>query len=227
MVNSHRTKQLNVENKKVAFSLPELHANRTIKQAFHVVDVDLKRDNMIIGQYLIQRLGLEIKGNNLLVKWDDDVIPWHDMDSTIKDAYFAEDIYSNKPVEQEIQQKTDILDAKYKKANLKKVVDAAMHLSNKECNDLYNLLKKHEDLFDGMLGTFTRKPYNIKLKDNMELFHTRPFPVPRIYKFTFKSELDQLCSLGVLKKVNGSQWGAPTCIIPKQERRNCTFHLRF
>ena len=82
---------------------------------------------------------------------------------------------------------------------------------------LYTLLKKYEDLFDGTLGEFTGKPYDIKLKDNIEPFHSRPFPVPRIHEFTLKSELDRLCSLGVLKRVNRSQWGAPTFIIPKKD----------
>jgi predicted aspartyl protease len=205
------------KTKKVDFSLPELHANRTIKQSFHVIDVELKRYDMIIGRDLIKSLGLEIKGNDLSIKWDDAAIPWRDMDSTIEDAYFAEDIYSNEPVEQEIQRMTDILDAKYSKADLRKVVDAAVHLSTKEREELYRLLKKHEDLFDGTLGTFTGEPYDIKLKDNVEPFHTRPFPVPRIHEFTFKSELDRLCSLRVLKKVNRSQWGAPTFIIPKKD----------
>ncbi len=83
------------KTKKVDFSLPELHANRTIKQSFHVIDVELKRYDMIIGRDLIKSLGLEIKGNDLSIKWDDAAIPWRDMDSTIEDAYFAEDIPTN------------------------------------------------------------------------------------------------------------------------------------
>ncbi len=112
---------------------------------------------------------------------------------------------------------TDILDAKYSKADLRKIVEEATHLNDKEREQLYKTLKKNEDLFDGTLGTFNGEPYDIKLKENAEPFHTRPFPVPRIHEFTFKSELDRLCSLGVLKRVNRSQWGAPTFIIPKKD----------
>jgi hypothetical protein len=138
-----------------------------IKQSFHVVNVDLKRYDMIISQDLIQTLWLEIKSNDLSIKWDDSAIPWQDMDSTIEDVYFADNLYSKEPVEQEIQRMTDILDAKYKKADLTKVVEAAVHLSSKEREQLYKWLKKHEDLFDGTLGKFTGKPYYIKLKDNI------------------------------------------------------------
>jgi hypothetical protein len=34
---------------------------------------------------------------------------------------------------------------------------------------------------------------------------------------TLKSELDRLCELNVLKRVNRSQWGAPTCIVLKKD----------
>ena len=76
---------------------------------------------------------------------------------------------------------------------------------------------KYEDVFDGTLGGVTGKPYDIKLKDNIEPFTTRPLPVTRIHEITLKSEHDRLCSLRVLKRVNRSQWGAPTLIIPKKD----------
>ena len=33
----------------------------------------------------------------------------------------------------------------------------------------------------------------------------------------FKQELDRLVALEVIKKVNGSPWGAPTFLIPKKD----------
>ena len=71
-------------------------------------------------------------------------------------------------------------------------------------------------MFDGNLGTWHGKPYDIKLKPDAEPFHGKPFPVPRIHELTFKQELDQLEYLKVIKKVNRSQWGAPTFSIPKK-----------
>jgi hypothetical protein len=72
-------------------------------------------------------------------------------------------------------------------------------------------------LFDGTLGTFTGAPHDIKLKDNVEPHHARPFPVPKTHELTLKSELDRLCELNVLKRVNRSQWGVPTFAIPKKD----------
>ena len=45
----------------------------------------------------------------------------------------------------------------------------------------------------------------------------KTFPVPRIHELTFKQELDRLEYLKVIKKVNRSQWGAPTFLIPNKD----------
>jgi hypothetical protein len=112
---------------------------------------------------------------------------------------------------------TNILDAKYKEANLDEIAANADHLTDCEQQSLLKVLKKYQDLFDGTLGTFTGTPYDIKLKDNVKPHHAQPFPVPKIHELTLKSELDHFCELNVLKQVNRSQWGAPTFIIPKKD----------
>ena len=57
----------------------------------------------------------------------------------------------------------------------------------------------------------------MKLKPDAEPYHGKPFPVPRIHELTFKQELDRLEYLKVIKKVNSSQWGAPTFLIPNKD----------
>jgi predicted metallo-beta-lactamase superfamily hydrolase len=124
------------------------------------------------------------------------VIPKQEMESTRANVSFADDRHSNQPVKQEIQRMTNILDAKYSKADLIKIVKEADHLTSEEQEQLYKTLKKkNEDIFDGTLGTFTGKPYNMKLKEKCEPFHAQRFLVPHIHEFTFKLELDHLCSL--------------------------------
>ena len=71
-------------------------------------------------------------------------------------------------------------------------------------------------MFDGNLGAWHGKPYDIKLKSDAEPYHGKPFPVPCIHELTFKQELDQLEALNVIKKVRCSQWGAPTLLIPRK-----------
>ena len=72
-------------------------------------------------------------------------------------------------------------------------------------------------MFDGSLGTWHGKPYDIKLKPDAEPYHGKPFPVPRIHELMFKQELDRIEYLKVIKKINRSQWGAPTILIPKKD----------
>ena len=57
-----------------------------------------------------------------------------------------------------------ILDDKYTKVDLKTIVGSSTHLDPKERKELYTLLNKYESLFDGKIGTFHGKPYDIKLK---------------------------------------------------------------
>jgi hypothetical protein len=70
-----------------------------------------------------------------------------------------------------MERMTHILDAKCKKADLRKIASGACHLMNSEQSSLLALRKKHKNLFDCMLGTFTGKPHNVKLKDNVKPHH--------------------------------------------------------
>ena len=71
-------------------------------------------------------------------------------------------------------------------------------------------------MFGGNIGTWHGKPYGIKLKPYVEPYHGKPFPVPHIHELTFKQKLYRLEALKVINKVNRSQWGVPTFLIPKK-----------
>ena len=111
-----------------------------------------------------------------------------------------------------------ILDAKYKPADLRSVVDKCTHLKLEEREMLFKLLNKYKDLFDGTLGRWNLGTYDIELKPDAKPYHARGFPVPRVHEKTLRQEVERLCKLGVLKKVNRSEWAAPTFIIPKKDQ---------
>ena len=142
---------------------------------------------MIIGRDLIISLGINIHGADTTIHWDNAAIRWRDIDSTTIDV-FALSQY-NAPFNSETKIMKRILDAKYSKADLKTIAEIYTHLDPQERNELYALLKKYECLFDGNLGTWHDKPYDIKLKPDAEPYHGKPFLVPRIYELTFKKEL--------------------------------------
>ena len=112
-----------------------------------------------------------------------------------------------------------ILDSKYEKANLRTVADGAKHLTSIEREKLYKLLVKYQEIFDGTLGAWKTDDVDFDLKEGAQPFSQRYYPVPHLYKETFKKELDRLVKLGVLEKVQQSEWGSPTFIIPKKDGR--------
>ena len=105
----------------------------------------------------------------------------------------------------------------YAPADLNAVIQACRHLTEGEKSQVHALLWKYEHLFDGTLGTWNNKPYNIELKEGAKPYHSRPFPVPKIHERTLKVELDRLVKLGVLKWINDSKWATPTFIISKKD----------
>ena len=99
-----------------------------------------------------------------------------------------------------------ILDAKYEKADLIKVSQKNKKLSQKDQRKLLQLLLKYEPLFDGKLGVWKDADYEIELKEGAKPYHSKPYPIPRAYEETLKKEIERLCRIGVLKKVNRSEW---------------------
>ncbi len=113
---------------------------------------------------------------------------------------------------------TKILDAKYEKADLPKVVqENCAHLTSDQKNALLRLLLKHEDMFQGTLGEWKGEYVHFELKPGAKPFRGRPFQVPRIHRDTIKKEIKRLCDLGVLEVIEESEWGSPSFIIPKKQ----------
>ena len=197
----------------VELSLPELHERRIIKKTMHVTPNKMGYD-MIIGRDLLEDLGIDIKFSSQTIEWDFAEIPMRPKESLLSDSYHIND---SKLVQTELKQVAAIMDAKYEPADLDKLVDECKHLKPKEQQLLYNLLKKYEILFDGSLGTWKGPPHKIHLKEGAKPYHARPYTIPKAFEKTLKYELKRLCRLGVLKKVNHSEWAAPTFIIPKTD----------
>jgi hypothetical protein len=72
-------------------------------------------------------------------------------------------------------------------------------------------------MFDGTLGKWNMGAYDIELRPDITPYHARAFPIPKAFTDTLKVEVDRLCKSGVLKRVNRSEWAAPTFIIPKKD----------
>ena len=105
---------------------------------------------------------------------------------------------------------------------MKQLVKSLKYLQKHERKFLLKLLQKHESMFDGTLGTYTGSKYKIELQEGAKPYHAKAFPIPRIHEKTLKKEVNRLVDIGVLKRINNSQWAAPTFIIAK---KNGTVHF--
>ena len=61
------------------------------------------------------------------------------------------------------------------------------------------------------------------MKEDVETYHARSFSVHKNHEITLKTEIYHLVKLVFLRKVNGSQWGAPTFIIQTKKYGTVTF----
>jgi hypothetical protein len=155
------------------------------------------------------------KRARLTIEWDQSKIPMKDVNMDSKQLYHV----ANADIADEaIERIKQILDAKYEPADLLAVSKEANHLSVKKQTKLHQLLIKYETLFDGTLGHWDDVEYNIDLKPDVTPYHARAYPIPHKYVDTLKLEMERLCKVGVLKKVNRSKWAAPTFISPKKDR---------
>ena len=130
-----------------------------------------------------------------------------------------EDHTESDSIKEQMGRLNRILDANYDTPDLKEEVEKMTHLTAMQQTLLLALLKNLESLFDSQLGDWKCNPVEIPLKEDAQPYHARAFPVPHIYEQTFKKDLDRLVSIGVLTKVNHSEWAAPAFIVPKKDGR--------
>ena len=198
---------------KAQFMLPELHANRMIEWKIHVTK-DMGAHDMIIGRDILEDLGIDIMFSDRTIVWDGNDMPFKDIDSTVEESFHIDEPDA---VEESTNRIRKIIDNDYDVADLHEVARMQTHLSKDEQDQLEQLLRKYVDLFDGTLGKFTHSDYHLELKEGVKPYHAKAFPVPRVHYDTLRKEVERLCKVGVLKRVNRSEWAAPTFIIPKKD----------
>ncbi len=198
---------------KAEFTLPKLNNTTLIKWDLHVTK-DLGAYDMIIGQDMLEFLQIDLKFSDQTVEWETATVPFKDPDADVLDSHHIADPDGLQDEHDRIKK---ILDAKCNAADLDQVCKDQHHLTKEQQQKLHDSLHTHSQLFDGMLGKWTGSEVNLELKPNATLHHARACPVPRCHERTLRSEVEQLCRIGVLKKVNRSEWAAPSFIIPKKD----------
>jgi hypothetical protein len=191
---------------KTSFVLPEFFRNRAIDWDLHVDSTSgPHRYDMILGRDVMSELGLNLNFGEMTMTWDDSTISMKEQESLsdilnpVNDFYWYEDLGETEALQEASTRLKNILDAKYKPADLDEVVRTCEHLDRDEQCLLHALLTKYEHLFDGTLGTWNNEPYDIELKEGATPYHARPFPIPKVHEHTLKVELERLAKIGVLK----------------------------
>jgi transposase InsO family protein len=174
---------------------------------------------MIIGRDLMDAIGMDLLFSENLMRWDNATVPMRD--SSIFDAPsqnpYNELLSMHDPITTEAERIQRILDIKYAPADLNKIVQECTHLTDKEKAKLGKVLTKYQDLFDGSLGTWKTNPIELELRPDAKPYHAKPYPVPYSQEKKLKAEIDRMCALGVLSKVNRSEWAFPAFTIPKKD----------
>jgi hypothetical protein len=109
---------------KSQFTIPELHDNRLIEWDVHVTK-SLGAYDMIIGQDLLEFLGIDVKFSDMTVEWENASMPFKEYNSRAAESYHINDPAS---VEEQTQCVKEILEAKYVPADLEQICSNCTHL---------------------------------------------------------------------------------------------------
>ena len=210
----------------VEFFLSEFSESRHIKWNFHVIpdgNSKMLPYDMIIGRDLMKVLRMDVLYSENVILWDDLRLPMQEIKSSFSNVSdfnaLVQDHAEPDAVKEQMDRLHRILDANYETPDLEEEVAKMTYLNPEQRMLLLALLKKHEPLFDGQLGDWKGEPVEIPLKEDAKPYHARAFPIPHIHESTFKKDLDRLVKIGVLTKVNHSEWAAPAFIVPKKDGR--------
>jgi hypothetical protein len=189
------------------FILNEFYESKVIEWILYVHKTFCRQD-MIISHDLMSQIGIILNFDKQIMMWDESTMKIKeyedllDINAPINEFYWHEEIYESQVLIEASSHLKKILDVKYEPADLDKIARNCDYLTDNEQTQLLSLLHKYQHLFDGSLGTWNDKPYDIELKPDAKPYHSRPFPVPKIHEATLKIELECLTKAGVLKKVN-------------------------
>ena len=202
---------------KIDMLFPELSPTRTINTTVTVCDSSISSYyDMIVGRDLLNELGMDIKFSTNTVCWETAEIPMKSRDATPATSYFIQETEQLRTETDRLSATPKWLVSEYHKTDLREYSHRQTNLNTKQAELLETSLRKFETLFDGTLGKWTGSPFHIELKENMKPYHGRPYTVPQAYDQAFRKEVERLCKIGVLKRVNRSEWAAPTFLIPKK-----------
>ena len=170
-------KTTKVGNLEVCF--PEYSNNKQILIQPDIVDMpedsDLPTYDLILGVKTMSKLGIVLDFGEKMITIDQIKLPMKSIES-FKDVKNLND-FQRKHLQptstlDATKHVVEILDAKYKKANLVKIISNSYgHLSSQQQHKLLTLVVEYKELFDDTLGDSKTEPVSLKLKKDAKLYH--------------------------------------------------------
>ena len=87
----------------------------------------------------------------------------------------------------------------------------------KICSELETVLTRHNVLFEEGLGTLQGVQAKLSLKQDATPKYCKVRSVPHALREAIEQDLERLENLGVLEKVNFSEWTSPIVAVPKSD----------
>ena len=207
--------------------LPEFDKNRRVgQQRALVFDSPTCKYDIILGTNFLAKTGIKLDYSTGNMEWYDSTLAMRPAIGMTANEFDAMADMYHIQVEEDIFGEdwlqsfaTEILDAKYEWTDVADVVKGLRHLNDKQQQELLEVLRANEKMFDGTLGIYPHKKFHIDIDPDAKPVFSRPYPIPRIHLSTFKKELDHLVKLGVLVPQMESEWASPTFITPKKDGR--------
>ncbi len=144
--------------------------------------------DLILGKKTLHDLGVILDFKEKTITIDEILLPMRNitrlqLEPSVSRALWQNTCLAQEPVSTRSATKrvVEILDAKYKKADLPAIVrDNFSHLLLSEQEKLLSMLIKYELLFNGTLSDWNLLPVSFELKEGATPYHGRAYPVAHI-----------------------------------------------
>jgi hypothetical protein len=180
--------------------------------------------NLIIGKQNMHDLGVKSDFQEKTITIDKILLPIRNIANLqlkprITRALRENTCFAQEPINTHSATKcmVKILDAKYEKADLPAIIrENCSHLTATKQEKLLSVLRRFEPLFDGTLGDWKLPPVSFELKEGMQPYHGKPYPILHKHKAVLMKEIKRLCKIGVLEWQPSSRWASLTLSYPKR-----------
>jgi hypothetical protein len=222
----HNTKPLDQFVMLEGIQFPEFTSTSKVAKAVKAIVYNNNDSNYdaIIGMDVLQPLGFKIDCSTLTISWNEFSVPFRPsnyfQDSNLFESLSGK-LHANDDeyLDTSGYQSKTILSSKYEEADVDEVAKQQTHLSERQQQQLAEVLHQHSKLFSGKLGIFPNRKIHLELMPDAKPKSSWPYGVPRQHEAVFKEELNRLEEVGVLSRCGASEWLAGTFIIPKKDGR--------